>query len=106
MYSPDYKCYFGYNVVNRKNSSLWGEGVLLKKKQMAQALLNNQGKDQVEASIQELREAIVEDFPPEVSWSKTELYSQGKKKKNIKKLYREFKRHTVLNPELQNIEIF
>lgn len=72
-----------------------GEKGNSKKKQMAQALLNNQGKDQVEASIQELREAIVEVFPPDVSWSKTELYSQGKKKKNIKKLYPEFKRHTV-----------
>ena len=39
-------------------------------------LLNNQGK----ASIQGLREAIVEVFPPEVSWSKNELYSQGRKK--------------------------
>ena len=73
---------------------------------MAQALLNNQGKDQVEASIQGLREAIV-GFS---SWGELVedwiVQSGEKKEKKIKNFIQKFKTHIALNPELQNIEIF
>lgn len=56
----------------------------------------------MEADIQRLRGAIIQDFPPKVNLSKVELCTQKEgenPKAFVEPIIKTFQRHTALNPE-------